>query len=282
MPLSQSAISRLDQLLGQPEVVGYAAEPITTQAGAEGIRIYLAAAASVDEEIDGLPVEALVVGRPERKRAEAEVGVGVGVNPKTKVRPLVGGISISLDDSGSGTLGYFVHKDKDLCVLSASHVLTTKDANVIQPSYRDGGKPGDDRIAKVSDTKDDPSYGVDAAYAKLAGAEAKLELNGIGYVGGTAGVKKDDKVFKSGKMTGVTEGVVDAVEVKIRFGTDEYEHQIAIKGKSGAFSTGGDSGSLVVDDKTKAVGLLMGGTDAMDYANPIDRVLAKLGVTLAL
>ena len=47
------------------------------------------------------------------------------------------------------------------------------------------------------------------------------------------------------------------------------------------FSLGGDSGSLILDSRRRAVALLIAGNDAdTTYANPIGAVLAALRVQL--
>jgi hypothetical protein len=69
-----------------------------------------------------------------------------------------------------------------------------------------------------------------------------------------------------------------------------FDNQIEIEGSGNkAFSDSGDSGSLIVDDQLRAVGLLFAGGDVggsngkgLTYANPIDAVLDALKVDLEL
>lgn len=275
MPLSERAAARLEELLAAPNVVGYAAEPVVSAAGGEAIRVYLAEAAPVDAEIDGVAVEALVVGRPD----PAGTAAGAVVDPRTKVRPLVGGVSIG--GRATGTLGYFVHRDGDLCLLSSSHVLAPSPPAVLQPGAADGGTPAD-LAAILVVSVEDPAAGVAAGAAKLApGVEATFALNGIGRVGGTAAAALGARVLKSGRTSGVTAGVVDGTQVKIEIGAATFAHQLAVVGTSGPFAAAGDSGSLVVDDRTRAVGLVLGSTPRIAFVNPIELVLARLGATLA-
>ena len=60
-----------------------------------------------------------------------------------------------------------------------------------------------------------------------------------------------------------------------------FEDQILIRGQGGAFSDGGDSGSLVVDSVSgRATGLLMGGSPKFAIANHINEVLEALNVKM--
>ena len=69
-----------------------------------------------------------------------------------------------------------------------------------------------------------------------------------------------------------------------------FDGQIEIEGAGeGAFSQGGDSGSLIVNAERKAVALLFAGGDqggsngrGLTYGNPIDKVFDSLGVDLLI
>jgi hypothetical protein len=275
MAHSAAVTGRLDELVRTEEhVVGYSGDEVG-EAG--GIRIYVDEEGSpVPDEVAGLPVaEVVAIGRPQLKSA----GVAVGVNPKTTVRPLRGGISIS--GSGSGTLGYFVKIDGKLALMSAAHVLKTGTKDVIQPSFNDGGQDPRDLVAKLTLSIFEPGNGVDAASAKLEDKiGAELILNDIGRVTGTTKPVKDDSVKKSGKNTGVTTGTVNDLNGNIDIDGDMYRHMIGVKAGAKPFSVGGDSGSLVVKGSA-AIGVLAGGTDTQDWVCYIDAVLTKLNATLA-
>lgn len=99
-------------------------------------------------------------------------------------------------------------------------------------------------------------------------------------------------VKKSGRTTGLTRGVIDAVDVTVvvRFGPDcgrkgkrkaIFTNQIRIR--PATFSAGGDSGSLIVedvDDCPRPVGLLFAGGKSDTIANRIRDVLEAFGVSL--
>jgi hypothetical protein len=71
------------------------------------------------------------------------------------------------------------------------------------------------------------------------------------------------------------------VNVGYDFGTARFVDQVIVIGDSGSFSDAGDSGSLIVDRKTKkATGLLFAGSSSHTIANHIENVLSQLGVTL--
>ena len=205
-------------------------------------------------------------------------------------------------------------------VLSNNHVLAnSNDARagdrIIQPGPYDGGGP-DDAIARLADFVRisfneqeleglarflDRALGrvlapmglglrrlpsgktnlVDAAIAvPLAADLVAPDLLEIGPVAGTAAATLGTRVRKSGRTTGLTEGKVTGLEatVEVDYGgkTATFRGQLV----SDIRSRGGDSGSLVVDDANRAVGLLFAGGDTTTILNPIDAVLAALGLRL--
>jgi hypothetical protein len=155
-------------------------------------------------------------------------------------------------------------------------VLNTSATGVetMQPSSGDGGKNPDDFVGKLTTY----TYAnLDAAIAKIdTGATAEILGLGAPYgVGGRARVGL--KVKKSGRTTGVTAGeIIDAhFESDIaytRIGQPNDRHMsdcLLIKSteRSGVFSDGGDSGSLVLDDESMvAVGLLFAAAEGSNGA----------------
>jgi hypothetical protein len=81
---------------------------------------------------------------------------------------------------------------------------------------------------------------------------------------------------------------MDNVIVAYDMGDVKFDNQIEIEGTGdGAFSDGGDSGSLIVDDGMQGVALLFSGSDqgganghGLTYANPLRQVLDELKVDL--
>jgi hypothetical protein len=225
-----------------------------------------------------------------------------------RVRPLRPGLSVAHPSVTAGTLGGFVRAAGGLAILSNNHVLAAGDAAalgdaVLQPGPADGGGPGD-RVATLTAfqrfREGQPNL-VDAAVATLdAGIEAEP-----GYLPGGplaapvpagADVDPDETVEKLGRTTGHTRGVVTAVEVDgvaVQYdaassaqGVRRFDDQIEIQGAAGAFSAGGDSGSVIWRSRDRApMALLFAGSSTggaqgggVTFANPLATVLQTLDV----
>ena len=142
---------------------------------------------------------------------------------------------------------------------------------------------------------------VDAAFAEIAAGQVDLSGNilDLGPVGATSiaaappsatiGVPSlGEAVGKSGRTTGLTCSTIQSLNLTILVNYDAscgaaspaftayFTNQVTISG--GAFSAGGDSGSLVVDTGTsRAIGLLYGGNSTSTVANPIQDVIKAFG-----
>ncbi len=201
-------------------------------------------------------------------------------------------------------------------ILSNNHVLANSNAGhagdaVLQPGPYDGGRP-QDAIAKLAEfvpivfsERELSGLGrfleralasllapmglglrrlpsgktnlVDAAIATpLAADLVAPDILEIGPVAGIAAAALGLRVKKSGRTTGLTRGKVTGLEatVEVDYGgkTAVFRGQVV----SDILSRGGDSGSLIVDDANRAVGLLFAGGDTTTILNPIDAVLAAL------
>ena len=81
-------------------------------------------------------------------------------------------------------------------------------------------------------------------------------------------------------MTSTTEGRISALDavVEVDYGgkTAIFRQQIV----SDILSRGGDSGSLVVDERNRSVGLLFAGGETTTLINPIGAVLHFLDLSL--
>ena len=105
------------------------------------------------------------------------------------------------------------------------------------------------------------------------------EVLGIGRIEGMAEARPGMQVVKSGRTTGITKGTVTAVGATLEVKLDDestahFSDQVVTNMKS----QGGDSGSLVLTEGNRAVGLLFAGSDKVTVFNPIQRVLEKLNV----
>ncbi|GAB6179086.1 hypothetical protein JCM14036_04050 [Desulfotomaculum defluvii] len=105
------------------------------------------------------------------------------------------------------------------------------------------------------------------------------DIIGFGKIQGVAEAKPGMKVFKSGRTTGITSGVVTAIGTTMQVKMDDnnnayFSNQVICDMKS----QGGDSGSLVLTEGNRAVGLLFAGSDRVTVFNHIQMVLDKLNV----
>ncbi len=223
---------------------------------------------------------------------------------RSRNRPLRIGGSTGHVNITAGTLGCFVTRAEgdegpDL-ILSNNHVLANENRGrrgdaILQPGRADGGRARDDRIGSLDRFVRLRPTGnqVDAATASL-GPDLEYYVDWLEGLGALAGVREEpletgERVFKLGRTTGLTEGRISAVEVDdVVVGYDmgdlHFDDQLEIAPVgSQPFSLGGDSGSLIVDGRRRAVGLLFAGNDRdATFANPIDRVLDALDVDLAV
>jgi hypothetical protein len=218
-----------------------------------------------------------------------------------RVRPLRPGLSVAHPSVTAGTLGGFVRVGGRLALLSNNHVLAASDAAaigdpVLQPGPADGGTDRD-RVGTLLAYEDlaagRPNL-VDAAVAALD-REVDAEPGDIpggplaGPIPGNLAIEPDELVEKIGRTTGHTYGRITAVEVdgvavEYDDGVYRFDDQIEIAGRAGAFSAGGDSGSVIWRGRDRApLGLLFAGSSTggdggagVTFANPLATVLAAL------
>ena len=248
-----------------------------------------------------------------KRRAKGEVDVRyIGrvhirvAGNRTRQRPLLIGYSIGHYKITAGTLGAFVSAEQGgaPAILSNNHVLAnenraqTGDA-ILQPGKYDYGKNPADSVATLAKFIRLRRNGVNLVDAAIAAVNEgikidKATLAGIGKLNGVSATPavEELKVRKTGRTTGATSGRVTAFEldrVMVDYGGDtlRFDNQLEIEGDNQVFSSGGDSGSLIVDSDNLAVALLFAGSDqggahgyGTTYANPIQTVLDALGVKL--
>ncbi len=253
--------------------------------------------------------EILLTGLDEVVRSEVDVRVTGPIVPQSspallrrRTRPLVPGLSVGHPAVSAGTLGGFVRLDGRLAVLSNAHVLAAGGSAavgdaVLQPGPADGGTTAD-RVATLAAVEPftPGANRVDAAVATL---DPGVTAEPGRYPGGPLGetvpdgveVEPDEEVEKVGRTTGHTRGRVTAVEVDgvaVQYddGVHVFDDQIEIEGLSGAFSAGGDSGSVIWRSSDRApLALLFAGSSeggstgaGLTFANPLSTVLEALGV----
>jgi hypothetical protein len=123
---------------------------------------------------------------------------------------------------------------------------------------------------------------VDAAIARpLNDADVRDEILDIGAIAGTATGELGMAIKKSGRTTGFTTGEILQVDVTVdvQYGAGQVA-RFTDQLMAGAMSQGGDSGSAVLDDQNRLVGLLFAGSDTSTIMNRIEHVFSGLGVSL--
>jgi len=230
---------------------------------------------------------------PRLARVETDVEEVGKIKPLSytqRMRPAPAGVSIGHYKITAGTLGCLVkdRKTGQRLILRNNHVLANSNAAkkgdaVIQPGAADGGKVRKDKIGELErwveiKFKQIPNA-VDCALARpLNEKDVKPEIIGGAAPKGTVSARLGLIVQKTGRTTEFTMGRVRDVSATVKVdydgGTALFENQIL----TSAMSQGGDSGSLVTDQKNRAVGLLFAGSDIVTIANPIPAVLKSLNV----
>jgi hypothetical protein len=123
---------------------------------------------------------------------------------------------------------------------------------------------------------------VDAAIARpLNDEDVSDHILEIGTIQGTASGELRMAVKKSGRTTGLTTGEISQVDVtaNVQYGTGRialFTDQLM----AGAMSQGGDSGSAVLDENNRLVGLLFAGSENSTLINRIENVFSALEVSL--
>lgn len=220
---------------------------------------------------------------------------GVGGGRRERVQPLRGGISISdAYRPVAGTLGGPV-RDRvtgQPMILSNWHVLSGYAGQpgwpIYQPGRADGGGPADE-VARL--VRHAMGSNLDAAVAVLSGERPAVNYPlDLSPVRGYALAQLGMYVKKSGRTTGVTQGVVTGVEGTQRMyyagvGYRMIKRVFTVTPGDRELSLGGDSGSFWIDESTMhAVGLHFGGNAAgmpeQALAIDIGPILDALGVDL--
>jgi hypothetical protein len=220
---------------------------------------------------------------------------------RSKQSPLLVGCSVGHPNTTAGTLGCFVEIEGRTgpCILSNNHVLADENRATLgdpirQPGPFDGGASPQDEVATLSKFEALTATGKNLLDGALAALSEDTSgdfgtLTGMGTLNGMRPdpLDGDEIVFKIGRTTGVTRGRISAFEIddvwiQYDIGVIGFDRQIEIAPTEGSpFSLGGDSGSLIVDESLRAVGLLFAGNDVdITYANPIQTVLQTLGARL--
>lgn len=207
----------------------------------------------------------------------------------------------------SGTLGGLVRKRNELFILSNNHVIAVSNLGqagdaVSQPGLTDNGcsAPNRNIIAELSGFKrlkfNRGKNLVDAALAAVVdgSVDESGAMIGMGVPGNqTLTPRLGLQVKKAGRTTGVTEGVVDAVNARARvFYTQECSDDapvlealfvkqfIVVSNTNKSFSGSGDSGSVILENVSscpRQVGLLFAGNERITVGSKMSTVLKQAG-----
>lgn len=122
---------------------------------------------------------------------------------------------------------------------------------------------------------------IDAALARPVSPEViSPEILEIGVVTGVAEGEVGMVVKKSGRTSGLNRSQIMVVEATVQVGLETREVGIFTDQLvTGPMAQPGDSGSLVVNEKGQAVGLLFAGSDLATICNRIQNVMEVLQVT---
>ena len=209
-----------------------------------------------------------------------------------RYRPAPGGVSLGHYQITAGTLGCLVKDKKSgkVLILSNNHVLANsnkakKGDPILQPGPYDGGKKPKDIIGYLEKWIE-IGFGkeanlIDSALARPKNAgDVRPEIMLIGSPQGVAKAKLGMPIQKSGRTTGYTTGKVKDISATVKV---NYDNKTALfRGQilTTNMSQGGDSGSLALDMKQRAIGLLFAGSEQVTILNPINEVLRLLDIEL--
>lgn len=228
------------------------------------------------EELGGIKVDVIEANYIPQAHYKSKLEAAVdGRDDRYQVVPL--GVSIGSRFSTAGTLGAKVIdlKTGDEMILSNWHVMAGRPGArpgtpIWQPGWIDGGTNEDNTIAELTRWVLGPH---DAAVATITGARkvTSKTLEGRSIVDVTE-PRLGMRVWKSGRSTGYTEGLIDGIKMQVSLpygevGLKKLESVFHIVPRPGAggveISRGGDSGSVWVDQESgKAVGLHFAGESA--------------------
>ena len=245
------------------------------------------------ESVDGVPVEALVVGELQPWSLS------------TRYRPLPIGVSVgNANECLPGTIGCVLERGTRRFVLSANHVLARQNLGaigeaIVQPSLPDldaacAPAPPSAGVATLADFQSVVYDGktpntMDAAIAEITLSPSQFVCSTPpGYYGfpsaTVASASIGMRVMKLGRTTELTRSVVKAVNVKTKItfpsGVALFVGQVLTGPGFGAF---GDSGALMLaDDGTRRpVGIVIGGgSNGSAIVSPIGPILARFSATV--
>lgn len=283
-----------NQPINNSNLIGTGISEKTTQGSLTGetcIRVYVSQkvnlgaiqSGAVPKEINGVPTDVVECG-PISFSA---------INGGFFTRPIPSGVGVAPEGSNMvGTLGARCVADNKWCILSNNHVFALNNqmplgTMIVQPVFGSHPSYSIGRLLKFVPLSETTANTVDAAIAHTDPAYVSSSHRSFTVTDQPTAAFGGQSVRKDGYMTGGTSGRVVTLNVSIPVQTHtgkvyNFTNQIEINGNGGLFSTGGDSGSLIVEDGTfRPVALLFAGDDqtGRTFATPIQLVMQALGIT---
>ena len=209
----------------------------------------------------------------------------------SRVRPVVGGISAAHYKGTAGTLGGIARIGRSYVGIGANHVLALRWGNlvigkigdpVLQPAPADGGQYPYDAIGRLrvwSEVRTDrPSY-ADAAAFDITAPVLDI-IPEVGRVFGISRPRAGMVVKKFGRTSLLTFSKIEAVDVAAKvhqWGTVIFDRQFLVRQP---FAFDGDSGSLILDEDNRAVGMVIAGNSCYTLASEAYHIEKELGVKI--
>jgi len=249
------------------------------------------------KEIDGWKVDVQEVGKLGIEPVTPQSPKDTGETDTTaKHRPAPQGVSIGHPEITAGTAGFIAWEEaekhgvtyaKPVGVTNNHVAANENDAevgdNILQPGTYDGGNNTDaDRVGSLEGFVpiEDSGNKVDVAWYSIDGRRMTSYIPAVGVPTTKAEVSEGDTVKKFGRTTGLKKGDVRSTDARIRVrysnGVKEFEDQIL----TDSISSGGDSGSAVVNMQGELVGLLFAGSSEVTVVNKASDVLNETGLEL--
>lgn len=209
--------------------------------------------------IDGVEVPTDVLERSYEPAYKTVSAVSVNLR-KTRINPIVPGVSVANFRVSAGTIGSIVYDRQSGTpyILSNWHVLHGPDGlvgdDIVQPGPHDDNRVEQNRVGKL--VRSHLGAAGDCAVATIEDRSFNPDILELGVHAEELGEPElGDKVIKSGRTTGVTHGIVTRIHTMVRldYGGDVGNKDIGgfeigpdeqHPAGNGEISMGGDSGSL--------------------------------------
>jgi hypothetical protein len=159
-------------------------------------------------------------------------------------------------------------------LLSNTHIFGGVGTEIVQPSPADGGKSIIGKTIASTQINFNGDNEVDAALC-YSDREIAVNILDIGVVNSIVSPSMFMKVFKSGRTTGYTSGKIIATNGKFpvlysNMGVANFTGLIVTT----EMGKPGDSGSILVDEYRRAVGLLFAGSENVTLYIPFSKIIS--------